>query len=125
MTWLSASGSARPSADGGFSASLTEHAPFGPSGSFSATGTPISTDNEVGEVLKATGSFNNTPLGPVDFLTASGRATIATDGAFSASMCSAHTPGASEGLSLTGTIGGGVPEITGGSINLDGFKFSF
>jgi hypothetical protein len=123
VKWLTASGSASTTADGGFSASLSEHTPFGPSGSFSATGTPISTDNEVGEVLKATGSFP-TPLGPVDFLTASGEATIATDGAFSASI-SAHTPGASEGLSLTGTVADGTPEITGGSINVDGFKFSF
>ena len=123
VNWLTANGSATTSADGGFSASLSAHTPFAPSESFSVTGTPVSTDGEVGEVLKATGSFN-TPLGPVDFLTASGKATLATDGAFSASI-SAHTPGSSEGLSLTGTVASGTPEITGGSISVDGFKFSF
>jgi PE family len=122
-TWLSASGSASTSADGGFQASLGFHSPFTPSGSFSVTGTPISTNDSVGEALKATDSFR-TPLGPADFLTASGQATLAADGAFVASI-SAHTPGASEGLSLTGTVASGTPVITGGSISIDGFKFSF
>jgi hypothetical protein len=124
VNWLTAGGSATTTSDGGFSASLRAHTPFGPSGSFSATGTPISSDDEVGEALKVTGSFNKTPFGPANFLTASGQATVATDGAFAASI-SAHTPGASEGLSLTGTVVDGTPEIAGGSITVDGFKFPF
>jgi PE family len=123
VTWLSANGSASATADGGFHASLGLHSPFTPSGALSVTGTPLSTDTQVGESLKATGSFH-TPLGPVNFLSASGKAILADNGAFSASI-SAHTPGASEGLSLTGTVASGTPVITGGSISVDGFKFSF
>jgi hypothetical protein len=123
VDWLAANGSAKSTPSGGFSASLSGHSPFGPPISFSASGTPITTGNAVGEVLKASGSYN-TPLGPVNIFKASGQASITPDGAFSAAL-SAHTPGASEGLSVTGTVADGTPEITGGSISFNGLKFSF
>jgi hypothetical protein len=123
VTWLSANGSATSTPDGAFSAQLVFHSPFAPSGSISASGTPISTDTTVGEILKATGSYD-TPLGPVNFLTASGEATVATDGGFTAAI-TAHVPGSSEGLSLTGSLASGTPVITGGSISIDGITFKF
>lgn len=124
VDWLTANGSSTNTANGGFSASLTARVPFAPAASFSATGTPFISETQVGETLKATGSFN-TPLGSVDFLTASGKASIGINGAFAAAL-SVHTPGSSEGATLTGTVGAdGVLDITGGSIDYNGFKFSF
>ena len=124
VNWLQANGSATSTPNGGFTASLSGHSPFGPPVSFTASGTPISSATEVGETLKASGAFN-TPLGNINIFKASGQAIVTTDGAFSTHI-SAQTPGASEALSLTGKVtDGGAPVITGGSISIDGFKFSF
>jgi hypothetical protein len=123
VNWLQANGNARSTPDGGFKASLYGHSPYGPPVSFTASGTPINTSTETGETLKASGAFN-TPLGNVNIFKASGQSVVTTDGAFSAHI-SAQTPGGSEALSLTGTVKDGSPVITGGSISVDGFKFSF
>jgi hypothetical protein len=123
LTWLTVDGSVRTAAGGAFQASLSEHTLFGPTASLSATGTPISSGGEVGEALNATGTFK-TPFGPVTWLTANGSATVSSDGAFQASV-SAHTPGVHEGASVTGTVVDGTPQITGGSISVGAFKFSF
>jgi hypothetical protein len=123
VNWLQANGSTTSTPNGGFTASLSGHSPFGPPVSFHASGTPINTDTEVGETLKASGAFN-TPLGNINILKATGQAVVTTDGGFSAHI-SAQTPGASEALSLTGKVTDGGPVITGGSISYDGFKFSF
>ena len=123
VKWLTADGSVRPTSDGGFQASLSGHTPFAPATSLKVTGTPISSDTEVGDTINAIGSYN-TPLGPVNWLTANGSAILADDGSFKASI-SAKTPGSQEGLALMGTIASGTPQITGGSISIDGFKISF
>ncbi len=124
VNWLSATGSAKSTPDGGFKASLSGHSPYGPPVSFKASGTPINTDTETGETLKASGAFS-TPLGDINIFKATGQAVVNDNGAFSASI-SGQSPGASEGLSLHGTISeNGSPVITGGSISYDGVRFSF
>ncbi len=124
VKWLTVDGSVRPSSDGGFSASLLAHTPFAPTTTLLATGTPINAGGVVGETVSATGAFN-TPLGHVNWLTCDGSVRVADTGGFSASL-SARTPVGSEGLSLTGKVtDGGTPVITGGSISIDGFQFSF
>jgi len=123
VKWLTATGSATTSGGGAFQASINAHTPFAPTTSLSVNGTPISSGGVVGETVTATGTFN-TPLGPVTWLTANGSASLSPNGAFQASI-SAHTPGVHEGASVTGTIASGTPQITGVSINFDGFRFSF
>ncbi len=123
VKWLTVDGSVHPSSDGGFTASLLAHTPFAPTTTLSATGTPINAGGVVGETVNATGSVN-TPLGRVNWLTCDGSVRVADTGGFSASL-SARTPVGSEALSLTGTVASGTPVITGGSISVDGFKFSF
>jgi hypothetical protein len=123
VTWLQASGHATSTPDGGFKASLYGHSPYGPPISFKASGTPINTDTEMGEILKASGAYN-TPLGNINIFKASGESIVTTDGAFSAHI-SAQTMDGSGALSLTGRDANGSPVITGGSISFDGFKFSF
>jgi len=123
LNWLQANGTATSTPDGGFKASLYGHSPFGPPVSITASGTPIITSTEVGETLQASGAFS-TPLGNVNIFKASGESVVTTDGAFSTHI-NARTPDGSGALSLTGSVTSGEPVITGGSISLDGFKFSF
>jgi len=123
VKWLTANGTATTSPDGAFQASISAHTLFGPPTSLSVTGTPVSSDGEVGETLTATGTVK-TPFGPVDWLSANGTATTSPDGAFQASI-SAHTLISHEGASVTGTIAGGTPQITGGSISINRLHFSF
>ncbi|BBZ39680.1 PE family protein [Mycobacterium conspicuum] len=123
VNWLEASGSATSTTNGGFTASLSGHSPFGPPLAFHASGTPINTDTEVGETLKASGGIH-TPFGDLNIFKATGQAVVTTDGGFSGHI-SAQSPGGSEALSLTGKITDGGPVITGGSISIDGITFSF
>jgi PE family len=124
VNWLTAAGSVIINPDGAVSVSISEHTLFGPPGTLSLSATPVINDTEVGEVLNATGTFK-TPLGPVTWLTANGSASITPDGVFQASL-SAHIPGKNDAVSVTGIVApSGTLQITGGSVSIDGIKFSF
>lgn len=123
VNWLQANGSATTTPSGGFTASLSGHSPYSPPISFKASGNPISTDTEAGETLSASGAFN-TPFGKVNIFNATGESVVTPDGGFSGHI-SAQTPAGSEALSVHGTLADGAAVVTGGSIRVDGFDFSF
>jgi hypothetical protein len=123
VQWLTANASAITAPDGTFTGSINEHTLFSPPVSLSLNATPVTSGGEIGEIGNATGTLS-TPFGPVKWLTANASAITAPDGTFSGSI-NEHTLIGHGGVSVTGTTAGGTLQITGGSLDVSGFTFSF